>query len=371
MESADLKIRVARNRIVSDYSMLTPILLSVKIEEDNNIPTAYTNGYWIKYNPVFVDTLSRKQTLTLLVHEFLHIMLAHHIRRDNRNPTKWNMAADYVINLIAIKEFKLEPIENMLLSNEFVNMSTEAVYNKIPDPPKSPNSKSFKGDIGSVEDSPSDNGKSVAEELERVKEFIAQANSLDRKAGTDKGMLSRQLLDIVKSSVPWKRYIARWITEKSKNQYNWLKRNRRIKQYYAPSLDGIDYGTIVVGVDVSGSVYPQLLNQFFSELNSLKRMANFKCIVIFCDHDIQEIKTFNKYEQIKIDHIPGGGGTRFNPVFDWVEKGNKRISGLIYFTDLCGNLTLKRPNYPVLWLTTNESESIGVPFGEKVFMRKD
>jgi len=366
MESAELKIKVARNRIVSDYQMLIPILLSTKIEEDKSIPTACTNGYWIKYNSDFIDKLTRKQTLTVLAHEFLHIMLAHHIRRENRENTKYNIAADYVVNLILIKEMKLESIPDMLYSEEYINMSVESVYNKLPDPPKNQGSGSFKGDIGGVEDAPA--GTSKSEETARVKELIAQASSLGKLAGDGKGLLERQLFDIIKPTVPWKRHIARWITEKAKTNYNWLKRNRRIRQFYFPSLDGVDYGTIVVGIDVSGSVYPELLNQFFSELNALKRMVQFKCIVIFCDYDIQEVLTFQKHEQIKINSIPGGGGTRFSPVFEWVEKNSKKIAGLVYFTDLYADLKIKKPSYPVLWLTTNESSSIKIPFGDKVIM---
>src|SRR3972149_2615082 len=59
----------------------------------------------------------------------------------------------------------------------------------------------------------------------------------------------------------------------------------------------------------------------------------------------------------------GGGGTRFTPVFEWVESEPVRPDALLYFTDAEGEVPERAPEYPVMWLVTGNAP---VPFGERV-----
>src|SRR5690606_1665097 len=62
--------------------------------------------------------------------------------------------------------------------------------------------------------------------------------------------------------------------------------------------------------------------------------------------------------------LGGGGGTAFEPVFDWVEQeGPKDVSALIYFTDMYGSFPQQEPHYPVIWCKTTSQKA---PWGEEI-----
>jgi predicted metal-dependent peptidase len=95
--------------------------------------------------------ITRSQLLsTLFMHEVLHIMLQHNRRRGHRDPELWNIACDYVINLI-LKHLEEEshnqtsskadnlvnlgiseiPDGYILLNSMFENMLEEEVYSQL------------------------------------------------------------------------------------------------------------------------------------------------------------------------------------------------------------------------------------------------
>jgi predicted metal-dependent peptidase len=60
---------------------------------------------------------------------------------------------------------------------------------------------------------------------------------------------------------------------------------------------------------------------------------------------------------------PGGGGTDFRPVFEWVRKQGIEPACLIFFTDLDGPMPSVEPGYPVLWCCVNKQQA---PWGETI-----
>jgi predicted metal-dependent peptidase len=67
----------------------------------------------------------------------------------------------------------------------------------------------------------------------------------------------------------------------------------------------------------------------------------------------------------------GRGGTRFEPVFDWIKEKSRQgvfpFDTLIYLTDGFGSFPDKTPNYPVLWIMTPQART-EIPFGEVIQM---
>ena len=64
--------------------------------------------------------------------------------------------------------------------------------------------------------------------------------------------------------------------------------------------------------------------------------------------------------------FPGRGGTRFDPVFKYVEDNIDDIDALIYFTDGHCRWPKDVPDYPVLWGITDASMLKRVEWGESV-----
>ena len=68
------------------------------------VPTACTNGKRVVYNPEFISGLTDEEMKFLVAHECMHPMLEHNYRRLDRDPKKWNIAADYVINELLVQD---------------------------------------------------------------------------------------------------------------------------------------------------------------------------------------------------------------------------------------------------------------------------
>ncbi len=115
-----------------DTVFFTTVCFSLKHIWDETIPTACTNGKEIRFNPDFFMSLDLEEQIFLLVHESMHVAYMHMDRLNTRNPRKWNYAADYVINHQLISRgFKMP--KNCLHDPQYADMSTEEVYNKLPD----------------------------------------------------------------------------------------------------------------------------------------------------------------------------------------------------------------------------------------------
>ena len=78
-------------------------LLRIPIYERKRIQTAATDGSRIFFNVLFTKQLSDENLRGILLHEFLHILCKHRLRRGNFHPRLWNIACDYVINGWIIK----------------------------------------------------------------------------------------------------------------------------------------------------------------------------------------------------------------------------------------------------------------------------
>lgn len=67
--------------------------------------------------------------------------------------------------------------------------------------------------------------------------------------------------------------------------------------------------------------------------------------------------------------VYGGGGTNFDPIFDYIEENNVDVGCLIYFTDGYGYVSRSTVRYPVLWVTTGkEPRFINNQFGQVVYI---
>ena len=76
-----------------------------------SISTAATDGENIFINPDYVRSLPKAQVDGLLLHEVLHAALLHVFRRGAREPLRWNIAADILVNGMIAQEqgFELPP----------------------------------------------------------------------------------------------------------------------------------------------------------------------------------------------------------------------------------------------------------------------
>ena len=95
----------------------------------------------------------------------------------------------------------------------------------------------------------------------------------------------------------------------------------------------------------------------------LDERAIDRLTVIACDSAIKAVHEFEAGDIISGD-LPGGGGTRFSPVFSWVEENASDAACVVYFTDMGSHDYGEAPPVPVLWARYG-SRAVA-PFGEHV-----
>lgn len=366
-QAAEL-VTKAVTAIVLDDPFYGYLLLRQEIEPSDEIPVAATNGKRIIYNPKKIREMTPAQIKGLLKHEVMHIAHMHHLRRQSRDPNKWNQAADLVINAILIESGVTLP-EGGLVDPQYKDYSTEHAYNLLPDLPESESGASSPSwNWGEVQDAPGSENEETRQQLEEdCKIELIQAANTAKMMGKLPAHIDRLVNQIRESRMPWRQILARFFRATAKSDYSWMRPNRRFlaSGLYLPSLHSEALGPVVIAVDTSGSVAGPELEQFFGCINGILRQTKPEAVhVLYCDADVNTVQIFKASDYpIKPDRFKpvGGGGTDFIPVFEYVKKNRINPVALLYLTDMYGRFPDKAPSYPTIWCATSE---IKAPFGK-------
>ena len=127
---------------------------------------------------------------------------------------------------------------------------------------------------------------------------------------------------------------------------------------------------LVVAVDTSGSITKDDLQQFASEIDDILNQYPTTVTVIYCDTKVQQVEEFTaETRPIRLD-AKGGGGTRFSPVWKWIEENAEETPcAVVYLSDLACNDYGNEPEYPCLWVNTGKYQASPPPFGEVVRLK--
>ena len=160
-KSVKRKVSYAISDIMKEHPFFSKAATQITYIYSYQFKTAATDGTHMWINPLFFKDMSRTAVRFIVMHELLHCMLLHFLRRNNRHPRKWNYATDYEINLIVARELdydmRMDPILKTGLYNEqFEGMSAEQIYDVIPMPKDDP--KEPTGPIGPTGPSGSSGG---------------------------------------------------------------------------------------------------------------------------------------------------------------------------------------------------------------------
>ena len=346
--------------MTSESTFLVSLALNLHHSFDNSIPTACTDGESVLYNPDFFLRLPEKQRLTLMVHEVWHVALLHLYRRNGRDPEKYNRAADYTCNQL-LKDAGFEPIPNWLQDDQYKGMSTNAIYELLPDEP--PEDNPMAGDL--VE--PSDEEGTAAARA-KVEQKIIQAQVQSELSGDAPGSLpeelQRQIKDLLEPALPWEEILGRFMQDQAKNDYSWRKPNKRfMPDFYMPSLYSEQLEHLTFAIDTSGSVTDDDMIAMLTEINYIKEvMQPNRMTILDCDtiiHNIHDVTDSDDILELKFN---GGGGTKCGPVIEFCEQ--QHTTALVYFTDLYMREYPHPIDFPLLWIVYNNPKRTQVNIGE-------
>lgn len=338
----------------------------------DEVPTAATDGINLFFNPDFFMSLDNEEKIFLLLHEIMHNVYDHGIRKGFRDHEIWNKAGDYVINDELIKRnFKMP--KGGLHNVDYRDMSADAIYADLMQKqdegkgtgPSNPwPDLQDPGQEGDGDGNQGNGGNGIggipkptaAQAEEHNKDLLASATQISQmsgdKPGTIPGELERHLDDLLNPKLPWTKILAKFLFSINKNDYSWRKPNRRFisQGIVMPSLHSEGIGRISFAIDTSGSVSVSDFNRFMSEIAYVFKNFQPKEInVMQFDHVLQgndqccSVRDFMKLE------FKGGGGTNIDPVLE-VFKDDQKSKALIILTDgyLHQDIRLD-PKKPVIW----------------------
>ena len=343
-----------------------------------------------------------------IVHEILHILEKHGIRRKGRTPEYWSLAVEHCVarTLKSIKN--ITPYKNhyFLIPELHISkphcsaeeayewiMQNVNMFNIIPSN-TSPSLFSVEnvnsGDkfelstnIGGSND---ESGNPL--ELASINDFVSQASAVfeilknqQKSKGLGSSNLIEYLNNILKIEIPWtdvlEKSIKRNIISKVQKR-KWKSPNKKFgaigitlpgKQKSIGTKE--EHGIAYVCVDTSGSVDLTELKKFAYIM--LKSISYFEEIrILIHDTTIKESKTFTKKDIYALEDFitnkgfKGRGGTSHKYVFDEIEKQwnddnhiKNMLSMVILLTDGYSDIENKCNKYS--WIRNNVPITIILP----------
>lgn len=124
------KLCRARTQLLLNQPFFGTLCLRFKLVAMSGLPTMATDGRRLVYSPAFVAQLTLAELEGVIAHEVMHVALAHHCRRGDREPRLWNEAADYAVNPILLNNGITLP-RDMLIDPAFRNLSAEEIYARL------------------------------------------------------------------------------------------------------------------------------------------------------------------------------------------------------------------------------------------------
>ena len=329
------------------------VFFSLSWQFTDTVPTAATNGTTIMFNPDFFMEMSQQERVFVMLHEAMHVAYMHvdKSRKGSRNHEKWNRAGDYVINGHLIESGLKMPAIG-LHDPKFAGMSTEQVYDLLPDGEKSPWDDLM----------PQEAGQDSKQLQEAVDSILVKANLAVQKAqqqgkpGHVPGDLQIYLDKLLKPELPWQTILRRYLNGFSKEDYSYKKFNKKfLPEFYMPTLYSESMGTLVIAVDTSGSVSDSDFAYFISETSSIIRKMKPKEIqFIQFDTRIKSVDRVTSLNQLMNLKFSGRGGTDASPVIEWVNKHKPQVT--LVFTDGEFHTPSEKSSSPLLWLIHNNKE---------------
>ena len=389
--AARARLSAARARLILERPFLGALVLYLPLDARRRCRSLATDGRALYFNPAYVLSLTFPETRFMLAHEALHCALGHFARRGGRLRPKWDMACDYAANGLLVEDGMKAPT-GAAWNPAFRGLSAEEIYPLLPqvDDGATLDEHWFGAGLGGdlevrTADRP-EAGEALLEahrdgfgeagfQLPTAGETLAlaetwrsrmAASALEaRRAGRLAGHWGAVADLALEPRLPWRALLERFLMRVARDDYSFARRSRREGEALLPGMESGE-SNLVVAVDTSGSIPREALEGFLEEVDALKGQIRATIALLLCDAVVAPgtPMRFFPWEPIVLPKgVSGGGGTRFTPVFEWVESEPVRPDALLYFTDAEGEFPERAPDYPVVWLVTGNAP---VPFGERV-----
>lgn len=394
------RLKKARAKMLIKHPFFATLMMSMPMVETTDIPTAATDMKSLYINPRFIESVDDDVLMFVIAHEIMHTALEHGLRCQQRNHLRWNVAADYAINLV-LKDSNFKVWEQALLDDKYRDMSADHIYNLLtkeedeqpksgkpgkgqlqqgqgqpggaggqqPPPPPDPSQTGAPGNqhhspmLGDLKQ-PDVAGDPVAEDRLRkdIQQRVAQAANVARMVGNLPGAIERFVSQVLEPKVPWYDTLRHFMTEFAPNDEDWCMPNRRFRTLHLPSDHNDDrMGEFIAIGDTSGSIGNDELSQYVAEFTAIAEEAKPERIrLVWADTQVAGEQVFEEGDPIEAKP-KGGGGTDMRVPLKRVEEYEPKV--VVLFTDGFTPWPDEEPPYPLIVCCTTNAQ---VPVGEVI-----
>ncbi len=367
--------------------------------EINDTKYIYTDGRIITLDAWAVLKYDLTYLSEIIIHEFLHIVLGHPIRaRKYTIMPLFNFAADIMVDSIASKYifgrrvYHLRLLERLLvesLKKEGMSDKAGLVRDLIEEVAENPSMWSTEKiyvrllRIFDEKDLLEKFVRIIAKILSSIfKELHAWGKYSPYGDGDEYGLFTLALQYKVLETIINRSEGPDWISilrkllvlKKDRGPItSWRKPNRKLLVHgaYYPVKTNMMLNRLVLAVDVSGSISDEDYKKLSYEVAGLiNKVGVYELYIIQFDADIVHVSKHVQpglWDVVKaLEMRYGAGGTRFVPVFNYVDREIGDVDAIVFFTDGEGEYPPYTPKYKTIWVLINSR--ITPPFGEVVYV---
>lgn len=362
----------------------------VDVTDDGWCPTAAVDGRNFYYNSDFVMKLDMDETVFLVAHEVGHCIYEHFIRKGDRDGSLWNMAGDYKINGMLVRERigrlidTVKPLYDEKYDSD--EWTAESIYEELKESGAAPQQTidvhlevgDGEGDSGGTGDEDSkgkapkiskDDAKAIADEMKNA--IIQAAQSAG--AGNLPGDIKRMIGELTEPKMDWRQMIRLSLESNLVSDFTFMRPNRKSQfaNVVLPGMKKDQQIDIAIALDVSGSISVEDSTAFLSEVQGIMDQFESYKIRVWCfDTEVSGYDEFNDDDGRAITEfeLTGGGGTDFVPNWDFMKSRDFVPDQFIMFTDGEPWREWGDPDYcDTMFLIKNHYRKPVAPFGQSVY----
>ena len=334
---------------------------------DDWLPTAAVDGRNLYFNTQFFNAMSNKEIEFVVAHEILHMVFDHLGRREERNPMLYNIAADYIVNNLLVRDRigETPKIVDCFQDFKYEGWTSEEVYEELFKEAEK-NGEEFLKQLGEMLDEHLDNegedgegedgeegkdgkGNSVSkrpakyskEEMKKVKDEVKEAmlNAAQAAgAGNVPAGVQRMIKELTEPKMNWRELLRQQIQSTIKSDYTFSRPSRK-GQMSGAILPGMNFAEtidICIALDMSGSIGNKQAADFLGEIKGIMDEYKDYKIKIWCfDTDVygEDDFTADDARDITEYEIVGGGGTDFMANWKYMRENDIQPKKFLMFTD--------------------------------------
>ena len=361
------RVIVARVGLLLRHPFFGNMATRMRVQNcDDWCPTAATDGRNLYYNTQFFNMLSNKQIEFVIAHEILHCVFDHLSRREDRDAMVYNIACDYLVNNLLVRDKIGERVDQIQIFQDFKydNWSSEDVYDDIKDKHDDEELEALgqlldehidwekDADDGEGTNAPGAGDKEgkgkgkgrptySKDELKKIRDEIKESmitSAQSAGAGNTPGEISRMIKELTEPKMNWRELLRQQIQSTIKSDFTFSRPSRKGWHTGAilPGMNFQDTIDICIGIDMSGSIGDIQAQDFLGEVKGIMDEYQDYKIKLWCFdtrvYNEQDFSADGGTDLAEYD-IQGGGGTDFDANWLYMKEHDIQPKKFIMFTD--------------------------------------